>query len=283
SSTPGMRDIAVLAVVSVVAGYAYGALLDVWDWTTFYRGSPSFGFLPGAGTGVLLQRFGRFYLATSVVWDSFRAAGDALAVIVLGLPVLAALARVKSRLTFTVSGPGGPAARVGGSVTLGGALLAAPGGVVRLEQLQKGVRRERLRTEDAGSRPDLGLDQLERGQRVDRRLPHHRLRPVLGHRGGVVHHVIEIHLTRLAVLPGAAHQRAGAGQAGHAIPQAGGIGQARGHNVARRDPAFADLHRGGRVQSELVQRLEDADELVAQPVLEGDPPAIDPARHQEHL
>ena len=61
----------------------------------------------GAGTGVLLQRFGRFYLATSVVWDSFRAAGDALAVIVLGLPVLAALARVKSRLTFTVSGPGG--------------------------------------------------------------------------------------------------------------------------------------------------------------------------------
>jgi hypothetical protein len=91
----------------VVAGYAYGALLDVWDWTTFYRGSPSFGFLPGAGTGVLLQRFGRFYLATSVVWDSFRAAGDALAVIVLGLPVLAALARVKSRLTFTVSGPGG--------------------------------------------------------------------------------------------------------------------------------------------------------------------------------
>ena len=107
SSTPGIRDIAILALVSVVAGYAYGALLDVWDWTTFYRDSPSFGFLPGAGTGVLLQRFGRFYLATSAVWDSFRAAGDALAVIVLGLPVLAALARVRRRLTFTVAGPGG--------------------------------------------------------------------------------------------------------------------------------------------------------------------------------
>src|ERR1017187_6431634 len=105
SSTPGIRDIAVLAVVSVVAGYAYGALLDVWDWTTFYRGSPSFGFLPGAGTAVLLQRFGRFYLATSAVWDTFRAGGDALAVIVLGLPVMAALARVRSRLTFTVTGP----------------------------------------------------------------------------------------------------------------------------------------------------------------------------------
>src|ERR1019366_38348 len=98
-------DIAVLAIVSVVAGYAYGALLDVWDWTTSYRGSPSFGFLPGAGTAVLLQRFGRFYLATSAVWDSFRAAGDALAVMVLGLPVLAALARVRSGHTSASAGP----------------------------------------------------------------------------------------------------------------------------------------------------------------------------------
>ncbi|MGO8686659.1 MAG: ECF transporter S component [Candidatus Dormibacteria bacterium] len=102
-SVPGLRDVALLAVVSVVAGYAYGALLDVWDWTTFYRGSPSFGFLPGAGTVALLQRFSRFYLATSAVWDSFRAAGDAVAVIVLGAPVMAGLARMRSRLSFTVS------------------------------------------------------------------------------------------------------------------------------------------------------------------------------------
>jgi energy-coupling factor transport system substrate-specific component len=106
-STPGVRDIAALAVVAVIAGYAYGALLDVWDWTTFYRGSPSFGFLPGAGTAALLQRFGRFYLATSAVWDTFRAAGDALAVIVLGVPVLAGLTRVRSRLSFSVDGAGG--------------------------------------------------------------------------------------------------------------------------------------------------------------------------------
>jgi hypothetical protein len=39
------------------------------------------------------------------VWDSFRAAGDAIAVIVLGAPVLAALTRVRSRLSFRVSGP----------------------------------------------------------------------------------------------------------------------------------------------------------------------------------
>jgi len=104
-SMPGVRDVAILALVSVVAGYAYGALLDVWDWTTFYRSSPTFGFPPGAGTVALLQRFSRFYLATSAVWDSLRAAGDALAVIVLGAPVLAALARVRNRLSFTVTEP----------------------------------------------------------------------------------------------------------------------------------------------------------------------------------
>ena len=126
SSTPGIRDIAVLALVSVVAGYAYGALLDVWDWTTFYRGSPSFGFLPGAGAAVLLERFGRFYLATSAIWDSFRAAGDALAVIVLGLPVLAGLARVRRRLTFTVAGSSPPSAAGSEASPGAGASLPPP-------------------------------------------------------------------------------------------------------------------------------------------------------------
>jgi energy-coupling factor transport system substrate-specific component len=105
-SAPGVGDLVLLILVSVVAGYAYGALLDVWDWTTFYRDSPSFGFVPGMGTASLLARFARFYVATSAVWDSFRAIGDALAVAVLGAPVLAALARMRSRLSFAIAGPG---------------------------------------------------------------------------------------------------------------------------------------------------------------------------------
>ncbi len=109
---PGIADVAVLIVVSLVTGYVYGALLDVWDWTVFYRGTPGFGFLPGAPTPVLLGRFARFYLATSVTWDSFRAVGDAAAVAVLGAPVLAGLARLRSRLTFAVI-PGSPAASGG--------------------------------------------------------------------------------------------------------------------------------------------------------------------------
>jgi energy-coupling factor transport system substrate-specific component len=102
SGIPGLRDLVVLGGVAVVTGYLYGALLDIWDWTTFYRAVPGFGWLPGLGAGAAIARFARFYAATSAVWDSFRAGGDALLVAVIGLPVLAALERVRARFTVTV-------------------------------------------------------------------------------------------------------------------------------------------------------------------------------------
>ncbi|MHB8488182.1 MAG: ECF transporter S component [Candidatus Dormibacteria bacterium] len=96
------RDIAVLAAVGAFTGFAYGALLDVWDWTTFYRGTPGFGWQPGLSPAAALARFGRFYLATSLWYDGFRAAGNALAVILLGAPVLAALVRMRARFKVVV-------------------------------------------------------------------------------------------------------------------------------------------------------------------------------------
>jgi energy-coupling factor transport system substrate-specific component len=106
------RDIAVLAAAGVVTGFAYGALLDVWDWTTFYRGTPGFGWQPGLSLTAALSRFGRFYVATTLVWDSFRAVGNALAVIVLGAPVLAGLIRMRARFNVVVldASPGAPPA-----------------------------------------------------------------------------------------------------------------------------------------------------------------------------
>lgn len=97
----GWRDVVALGAVALVTGFLFGALLDVWDWTTFYRGAPGYGYVSGASPGELLQRFGRFYVATSAWWDSFRAAGDVIAVVILGLPFLAALGRMRSRFTFT--------------------------------------------------------------------------------------------------------------------------------------------------------------------------------------
>jgi energy-coupling factor transport system substrate-specific component len=100
-AAPSRRDLIVLAAVGALMGLVYGALLDVWDWT-FFRGSPGLGWVPGLALWATFERFGRFYLATSLWYDSFRAVGNALMVLGLGAPVLAALWRVRLRSSFRV-------------------------------------------------------------------------------------------------------------------------------------------------------------------------------------
>jgi energy-coupling factor transport system substrate-specific component len=100
---PGRLDLAALAGVAIVTGFAYGALTDIWGWVAFYRGVGDFGWLPGMSPAESIARFGRYYLATSLVWDSFRAFGNALAILALGTPVLAALGRLRERGGFVVA------------------------------------------------------------------------------------------------------------------------------------------------------------------------------------
>lgn len=94
---PTRRDVVVLAVVGAVLGYGFGAVMDIWTWT-YYQASPGLGFHPGMSVGVALDHFARFYVATSFVYDTFRAVGNAVMVAALGAPVLIALARLRARL-----------------------------------------------------------------------------------------------------------------------------------------------------------------------------------------
>ena len=103
----GWSAVFLLAGVAVVTGYLYGALTDIQTWTTGFRGTPDLGWAPGMPAPQALRHFVRFYLTTSLVWDTFRAAGDALMVLVLGRPVLAALERLRGRLTVEIV-HGGP-------------------------------------------------------------------------------------------------------------------------------------------------------------------------------
>jgi energy-coupling factor transport system substrate-specific component len=98
----GWASVLLLAGVAAVTGYLYGALTDVQTWTTGYRGTPGLGWAPGMPPALVLQHFVRFYLATSLVWDTFRAVGDTLMVLVLGRPVLAAMERLRGRLTVEI-------------------------------------------------------------------------------------------------------------------------------------------------------------------------------------
>jgi hypothetical protein len=53
-------------------------------------------------TATALLHFARFYLLTSFAYDTFRAAGNVVMVLALGVPVMAALSRLRARLTFEV-------------------------------------------------------------------------------------------------------------------------------------------------------------------------------------
>ncbi len=102
SRVPAWRDVLVLAAVGAVMGWVVGALLDITDWVPVYRGNPSLGWLPGMDTVTSLVHFARFYLLTSLAYDTFRAVGNVLMVVALGAPVMAALVRLRARLTFEV-------------------------------------------------------------------------------------------------------------------------------------------------------------------------------------
>lgn len=98
----------VLAIYAAIAGFAYGALLDLWEWP-FLLGAASspISWAPGLGLAALARRFGIFYLTTSFLYDSFRAAGNVLLIALLGTPVIAALARFRRRflITWTLRSP----------------------------------------------------------------------------------------------------------------------------------------------------------------------------------
>jgi len=93
---PTAVDIALLAGVGAVTGIAFGVVMDVWNWT-FYAGSPQLGWHSDLAPGPALARFVRYYLVTSLGYDSFRAVGNALVVILVGLPILAGLRRIGRR------------------------------------------------------------------------------------------------------------------------------------------------------------------------------------------
>jgi energy-coupling factor transport system substrate-specific component len=99
--SPQRRDIIVLAVVGVATGFAYGAVMDIWDWT-FFRGAADFGYVAGLDAAATAARFGHFYLATSLVYDAFRAGGNAVLVLLLGAPVLSALVRLRRRHSVVI-------------------------------------------------------------------------------------------------------------------------------------------------------------------------------------
>jgi energy-coupling factor transport system substrate-specific component len=90
--------VAGLCLYGCAAGFVYGLLLDLWEWPLLVApGSSPLSWAPRVGLAALIRRFGAFYLATSLAYDSFRAAGNLVLIAVLGPAVIRALDRFRRR------------------------------------------------------------------------------------------------------------------------------------------------------------------------------------------
>lgn len=94
--------IGALAAYGFVAGYLFGAIMNLWSWPFLTTGS-AVDWQPGAAVAKNLHHYATYYLATSFAWDTFGAVGNAVLVVALGRPLLGAMDRAARRMRLHVT------------------------------------------------------------------------------------------------------------------------------------------------------------------------------------
>lgn len=96
----GRSEIALLAVYSAVASFAYGWLIDFSFWPFAAGGDSQISFDADAGPWANLVRFFWFNVATSMGWNLGRAVTTIVLLVLLGPPLLRILRRAARRASF---------------------------------------------------------------------------------------------------------------------------------------------------------------------------------------
>jgi energy-coupling factor transport system substrate-specific component len=96
-------EVLLLSGAGFIWGLLFGAIMNIFFWP-LATGPADQTWSPGIGLGETLARYGVFYLATSLAWDLARAIGNAALILLLGAPVVRALARFRKRFQFEVHG-----------------------------------------------------------------------------------------------------------------------------------------------------------------------------------
>jgi energy-coupling factor transport system substrate-specific component len=97
----GRTEAALIAGYALVAGLAYGLLLNLSFWPYVVTGPSAIAFVPGAAVVDNLRRFVAFTAATSLGFDVPRAIVTAVLVTLTGRRVLVTLRRAARRATMT--------------------------------------------------------------------------------------------------------------------------------------------------------------------------------------
>lgn len=93
----GRARMAALLAWGWVSGLAYGALLNLWFWP-FQGGVSDLAYIPGVSLVETAARYWRFYLVTSLAWDSARAIGNVVLIGALGGLLTDVFLRARARL-----------------------------------------------------------------------------------------------------------------------------------------------------------------------------------------
>jgi energy-coupling factor transport system substrate-specific component len=95
-------ELLMLAIWVALWGFVFGAIMNLWFWPyiSAMQAAPTQTWEPGLQLREGLQRYAAFYIATSVWWDAWRAAGNAGLVLFLGPPLLKVLRRFRHVLGF---------------------------------------------------------------------------------------------------------------------------------------------------------------------------------------
>jgi energy-coupling factor transport system substrate-specific component len=85
-----------LVIYITIWGWLYGVLTNLYFWP-YAISAPDIGWKAGVGIVETFVRYGRYYLVTSLIWDTARSIGNFLLMLVLGPSLLKALDRFKRR------------------------------------------------------------------------------------------------------------------------------------------------------------------------------------------
>jgi energy-coupling factor transport system substrate-specific component len=99
----GRVRLGLLAAFGAFWGLAYGAIMNLWTWPFMAPGLEQDAGLywsPALSLAETIEHYAGYYVVTSLWYDAFRAAGNALLILFLGGPVLRALERYRDRLTW---------------------------------------------------------------------------------------------------------------------------------------------------------------------------------------
>ncbi len=89
-----------LTAWGVVAGFLFGAIINLWFWPFLLPADPSLHYQPGLALHQTVIRYAVFYLATSIWWDAGRALANGLLLFALAEPLMRLLTRFQKRFRF---------------------------------------------------------------------------------------------------------------------------------------------------------------------------------------